>query len=65
MGRLYAMNTESNHKSVTKFKLILLTSLQANKLTDESVGQGIVSLLEKPADREDGGLMSQRTNLSK
>ena len=51
--------------SVTEFKLILLTSWQANKLRDESLGQGIASLLEKPADREYGGLMSQRTNVSK
>ena len=45
--------------------IILLTSGQAHKLTDELLGQGIVVILvRKPADREDGGLMSQRTILT-
>ena len=47
-----------------KSKLILLTARQANKLRDELWGQGIATLFRKPADRENGGLMSQRTILS-
>ena len=40
-----------------------MAAQQAKKLRDELVGQGIVILFGKPADREDGGLMSQRTIL--
>ena len=42
---------------------ILLTAQQANKSRDELLGQGIVTLFGKPADKEDGGLVSQRTIL--
>ena len=42
-------------------KLILLIARQASKLRDELLGQGIATLFRKPADREDGGLVSQRT----
>ena len=48
---------------VTEFKCILLTTQQANKSRDELWRQGRVTLLGKPADREDGGLVSQRTIL--
>ena len=50
---------------VTESKLVLLTTQQADKLRDELLGQGIVTLLRKPADREAGGLLSQRTILPK
>ena len=46
---------------VTKSKLILLTTQQTNKLRDKVLGQGIATSFRKPADREDGGLVSQRT----
>ena len=36
-------------KSVTKFKLILLATCQANKLRDKLLGQEIVILFKKPA----------------
>ena len=36
--------------SVTESKLVLLTARQANKLTDELLGKGIVTLFIKPAD---------------
>ena len=49
--------------NVTKSKLVLLTTQQANKLRDELLGQGIVILFWKPEDWEDGGLLSQRTIL--
>ena len=39
-------------------KLILLAAHQVNKSRDEWLGQGIVTLFGKPADREDGGLGS-------
>ena len=48
---------------VTESKLILLAIPQANKSRDELFGQGIVTLFGKPADQEDGGLVSQRTIL--
>lgn len=51
--------------SVTESKLVLLTARQANKLTDELLGKGIVTLFIKPADWEDGGLGSQRTMFPK
>ena len=46
---------------VTKSKLILLVAQRANKSRDRLLGQGMTNLLRKPADREDGGLVSQRT----
>ena len=48
---------------VTESELVLLTAQQANKLRDELLGQEILTLLRKPADREDGELVSQRTIL--
>ena len=51
------------HRIVTESKLVLLAARRANKLRDELLGQGIETLFGKPADREDGGLMSQRTVL--
>ena len=42
---------------------MLLTAQQANKLRDEVLGQGIVTLFGKPADQEDGRLVSQSTIL--
>ena len=46
---------------VTESKLILPTARQANKSRDKLLGQGIVTLFGKPADRDNGGLVSQRT----
>lgn len=46
------------NKYVTKFKFILLDLGQANKLRDDLLRQEIVTLLGKPADRGDGGLVS-------
>ena len=47
----------------TEFKFVLLSTPQANKTTDELLGQGIETLFRKSADQEDGGLMSQRAIL--
>ena len=44
-------------------KLLLLAAGQASKWREELLGQGTVTLFTKPADQEDGGLMSQRTVL--
>ena len=46
---------------VLESKLVLLTAWLVNKLRDELLGQGIVTLLVKSSDSEDGGLVSQRT----
>ena len=51
----------SLYTRVTESQLIPLTARQANKLTHELLGQGIATLFGKPADQEDGGLVSQRT----
>ena len=48
----------NQRQNVTESKLILLTTQQANKSRDEVLGQGIVTLFRKPADWEDGGLVS-------
>ena len=48
-------------QTVTKSKLILLTARQTSKSRDKLLGQGITTLFKKPADREDGGLVFQRT----
>ena len=50
---------------VTKSKLIRLATKQANKLRDNLLGQGIVTLFGKPGEREDGELVSQKTILPK
>ena len=46
---------------VTKSKLLRLATRQANKSRDKWLGQGRGTLFGKPADREDGGHVSQRT----
>ena len=46
---------------VTESELELLAAWQDNKLRDEMLEQGIVTLLGKPANQEDDGLMSQRS----
>ena len=48
---------------VTRSRFVLLTARQANKSRGELLGQGIATLFGKPANQEDGGLMSQRTIL--
>ena len=50
-------------RPVTESKLVLLTVQQAGASRDEVLGQGITTLFRKPADRENGALVSQRTNL--
>lgn len=40
----------SHSTSVTEPKLILLTAWQSNKLRDEVLGKGIVTLFERSAD---------------
>ena len=42
----------------------MLATQQTDKLRDEEFGQGIVTLFEKPADRENGGLAPQIAILS-
>ena len=42
-------------------KFELLAPRQADKSRDKLLGQGIVTLFGKPANQEDGGLMSQRS----
>lgn len=45
----------------TRPKLILLAVQQTNKLRDDLLWQGTVTLFVKPVDQEDGGLEFQRT----
>ena len=47
-------------KFVTRPHLAVLISRQANKLGDELLGQGRMTLIRKLADREDGRLLSQK-----
>ena len=47
-------------QNVTVSKLLLLPTQRDSKLRDEALGQGIATLFRKPADREDGGLVSLR-----
>lgn len=49
--------------SVTESKVVPLAARQANKSRDALLGQGIVISFKRPADQEDGRLMSQRTIL--
>lgn len=56
------IKTKQN-KTVTESKLILLATQQDNKLRDKVLGQAIVTLFTKPANRENGGLVSQRNIL--
>ena len=46
---------------MTESKLALLATQQADKSRDNLLGEGIATLFRKPADRKDGGLLSQRT----
>ena len=55
MGNRISTNTLSN----------LLTAQHANKSEDKLFGQGLVTLLGKPADQDNGKLVSQKTILSK
>lgn len=48
---------------VTESKLVLLPR-QDSKLRDKLLGQGIATSFRKPADRKNGGLLSQRTVLT-
>lgn len=48
---------------VTESKLILLATQQADKSRDKVMEQGLATLFRNPTDREDGGLVSQRTTL--
>ena len=59
------LELEATLQIVTESKLIRLATLQANKPRDKLLGQGIVTLFGKPADREDSELVSQRTSLPK
>ena len=45
-------------RSVVESKLVLLTTQH-----DKALGQGIAALFRRPADQEDGGLVSQRARL--
>ena len=48
-------------QNLLESKVMLLTTLQANKSRNELLGRGIVTLFRNPADQEDGSLTSQRT----
>ena len=48
---------------VTEPKFALLATWQANKSGDELLGQGITTLIGKPADQEDGRLVPQKYHL--
>ena len=48
-------------QNVTVTRLILLATQHDRKLSDEALGQGTATLFRKPADKEGGGLLSQRT----
>ena len=50
-----AVHGGMTHSFVTKSKLILLATRQANKSRDKVLGQGIAILFGKPANQEDGG----------
>ena len=51
------------HNRVTESKLVLLAAQQGNQSRDKVLGQRIVTLPGKPADREDGRPVSQRNTL--
>ena len=53
---IFPKKSKTVSSSVTESKLVLLTSRQANKLRDEFLGQGIVTLFRSP------GLLSQDTS---
>ena len=44
----------------TEPKFPLLTARQANKFRDKLLGQGVMTLIGKLADQEDGRLVSQK-----
>ena len=50
---IFPPKSKTVSSSVTESKLVLLTSQEANKLRDEFLGQGIVTLFRNP------GLLSQ------
>lgn len=49
--------------SDTEPKFALLTSRQANKFGDKSLGQGVLTLIKRLADRKDVKILSQKTKL--
>ena len=49
--------------SVIESKLTLLAARQTSESGDEVLRQGIATLFRKPADREDGGLVSPKYHL--
>ena len=63
MYRSCAVLTGNLCGPVTESRLVLFAARQASKSRDEVLGQGIEALFRKPADREDGRLVSQRTIL--
>ena len=64
LSHLY-LTTKFCITQITESKLILLTIQEADKSRDEVLEQGIMTLFRNPADRKDGGLVSQRTTLTK
>ena len=55
----------TNAYTITESKLIQLTAWQASKARDEVFQPGIATLFGKPADQEDGALVSQNSILPK
>ena len=55
--RIFFVDSTYNY-IITKPKLILTVAQQLNKSRDKLLGQRTVTLFRKPADQEDGGLMS-------
>lgn len=54
------MPSLQNDNFVTESKLILLTTQQANKSSDELLGQETVILFGTPANQEDNGQVSPK-----
>ena len=54
---------ESGCWNCYRVQLALLVAQQANKSGDEVLRQGVTTLFEKPADREDGGQGSPKNHL--
>ena len=65
MEKIELINLKAWLYTYIKSKSALLAAQQANKLINVSLGQGIMTLFRKPADPEDGKLVSQRTILFK
>ena len=55
--------THIESKVVTKPKLVLLNAWQANKLRDELLEQGMMTLIRRLAERGDGRLKSLKNRL--